>query len=452
MNTFYLGILYLVQILSSFSLETFIGINYFDYKNDLNKLKSFIGTIMITLIILGLIVISIFSVGGDFFFKLVFQTILKSNAEIIFYPWGLMTVFSAVFTGFLKTYSSLLINQQRPIRFFWINILNFSFTMIISISLLFAFPYTLVGPMWGRLIPTIISFATIMFFIIKEYNFKFNSEYLKGMKAFCLPMFFCAVFIWIVGNIDRYVIEYFLKDVSLVGVFDLAIKCTLVIDFLQVGLVNTIHPKVFNIWKDNNFKESTTEVNRYYNSLSALTLILIPLILIFVPLLFPIVVKNSFFYQIYDYLPILCMGFATRVYFYLFLAPIYFFKQTKVLPKVFLFSAIFQIVSSAILVKYFGLMGAVWANFIIKPIQALFLYFESRKIFKFKFNKMKLIYLPLFFIIMVICSEILFYHEYLLQKSICILVITSFLIYIVYKKELKMLILQILRKGKYIDY
>jgi O-antigen/teichoic acid export membrane protein len=393
---------------------------------------------MVALMVIAVLIVSFFLIGGSYAYNFIFSDLLKSP-EITFYPWGFLTVLTAVFSGFLKVYSSLLINQQKATRYLWINLLNFVFTMGISIALLFSFPYSLIGPMWGRLIPALISFLTVIYFITREYDLKFNGEFIKAMRTFCYPMIIFSFMLWVVNYIDRFVLQYFISDMSMVGVFDIAVKCTLVIEFLQGGLVNTIQPKVYMIWKDNSLTSSTSDVNKYYSGLSGLTLLAIPLFIALVPLLFPLFVKNELYYQIFAFFPILCLGFITKIYFHIFIAPIYFFKRTKVLPRVFLLSAICQIILSAILIKYFGIPGALWARFIVSVVQVLIMYTETRKFFEYSFNKLKMIYLPLFYLAMVIVGELIFFNEYLFLKAVVQLGVVGLLTLYVYRNEIAML-------------
>ena len=431
-NALYITILYFIQILSTYGIDTYIGISYFEFKDNRQKLKEHVGTIIVSLLMIGVFLLAVMMIGGDQIFKLVFQ-----DKFLTFYPWGLISVITAIFNGFIKTYSNLLINQQRPERFFWINVVNFILVIAVSITLLYIYPYTLIGPMWGRMLPSAFSFLVVLYFMIREFGIGFKKEFLKGIVAFCTPMLVYALFLWIVSYIDRFIIKHFLVDPLYVGIFDFGVKLTLMIDFVQMGLANTIQPKIYNIWKDNNLRESTTEVNRYYNGFTAITLLMIPIFVIVIPLLVPLVVRKEIYYQCFPYLSILCLGFASRGLFNLFLAPIFFFKKTKVLPKVFFFSAVFQIIISYLLIKNFGLPGAVWATFFIKPIQAMLLYIESRKIFKFKFNAMKLIYLPLFYIVMVIFSNIFLSGFNIIIVGSVQFVITGLMILLIYKNELK---------------
>jgi len=260
------------------------------------------------------------------------------------------------------------------------------------------------------------------------------------MLSFCGPMIVYGAMIWVVNYIDRYVIKYFMIDPTYVGIFDLAVKLTMGIGLLHIGLVNSIQPKVFSIWKDKDLRKSTPEVNRYYNGFTAMTLLVLPLVTIVCPLIIPLVIKNPIYYQAFMYIGILCLGYATSPAFYLFLAPIFYFKKTRILPKVFFYSAVIQVAMSSLLIWRFGLMGAVISNFLIKPVQAFFLYTESRKIFQFELNKWKLFYLPTLIIITGLILYILSPDKTGVIPGLIQLVITSALVYITYRKELNQLL------------
>jgi O-antigen/teichoic acid export membrane protein len=386
------------------------------------------------LLIFGGIVVLFSLLAGHFIFSMLFPF-----GDIPFYPWGIMTIFTAVFNGFLKTYSSLLINQQKLTRFFWINVLNFFFTIVMSLVLIKAYPNSLNGPIIGRLVPAVISFFTIIYFVIKENKLSYSSELLRSIRSFCPPLFFYSIFIWIITYIDRYILKMFLTDATFVGIFDFAVKCALVIEIIQVGIINAIHPRVYTIWKDNNIRESTPEVNKYYHSFTALSLLLIPIFILIIPILVPYIIKKEIYYESFTYLPIICVGFATRGLFNLFLAPIFFFKKTSVLPKIYVFIAGIQIIMTYFLVKYFGLIGAAWSSFVVKIIQIIFLYFESKKIFNFNFNILKLVYLPLIYVLIVIISNFMLESSNPISVKVFQCIVSYSIVFLVFKRELKQL-------------
>jgi len=435
-NAIYFTLMYFVQLVASAGMDTYIGVNYFQQKENPRRLSEFIGTVLIVMITLGTAVLFIMMMGGNLLFHIIF----RGDKALQFFPFGMITVFTAIFNGFFKTYSNLLVNQQRPERFFWLNITNFFIILTASLGILYAYPYTLNGPIVGRLIPAAISCIASVVMLTGEYGLRFSRKHLQGMFAFCAPMIFYGAMIWVVNYIDRYVIKYFMIDPTYVGIFDFAVKLTMGLGLLHTGLVNSIQPKVFNIWKDKDLRESTPQVNRYYNGMTALTLLVLPLVTIAIPLLVPIVIKNHIYYQAFAFIGILCLGYATSPAFYLFLAPVFYFKKTKLLPRVFFYSAVIQIIMSSLLVWKFGLMGAVFSNFLIKPIQAFFLYYESRKFFTYHLNHWKLIYMPL----VVILTGLLLY-VFLPDKTGIIpgsiqFILTAVLIYVTYKKELLQLV------------
>ena len=207
-----------------------------------------------------------------------------------------------------------------------------------------------------------------------------------------------------------------------------------------MGLVNSLYPKVFKIWNDGKLTMLTPEVNRYFNGFTSVTMLILPVFVIVIPLIVPFIITKNDYSQMFPYLSLLSLGFVTRSLFGIFSAPIYYLKKTKLLPRVFLYSAICQIIFSVVLIKYFGLWGAVWAGFIVKVLQVLFLYIETRKIFTFTFNKIKQIYLPLLYAIIVIISEIFMAENYRMIIQIIQMLIIFSLVFWVYRKELPFLV------------
>ena len=439
-NALYIALMYFIQIVSSFGLDMSAGVMYFDYKDDKKKLREFLGTIFIGLSMIGAFTFILFSFGGLRLFNYIF----KSSDFIDLIPFGLFTIISGIFNGVFKTYSGLLIYQERPVRFFWINISNFILTIASSLILLYLFPYTLFGPILGRLIPAIISASIALFLVGREYGLAWNQEYVKKIVSYCSPIFLYALLTWVVTYIDRFLILRLMGDSTYVGIFDIAVKLVIGLDLVMTGLVNTINPKIFNIWKIEGLRESNIEINRYYNGITAFFLLIIPLFVILAPILIPLVIHKAIYFQAFAFLAILASGYMTRVWFYMFLAPMMFFKRTAALPRVFVLSALFEIVVAIILIKYFGLMGAVWTNFMVKPVQALLMYLECRKVYTFKVNAWKIFYTPIIFIVLVIVSESLtplsmkFYIE--TGQFLAALI----LVYFAYRKELIPLLLRVL--------
>jgi len=442
-NALFISLMYFIQILSSFGLDMSAGVLYFDYKDDKKRLGKFFGTVFIGLMISAAVIFILFTLGGVRIFDITFSG--GNVLELI--PFGLFTIISGVFNGIFKTYSAILVNQQRPVRFFWINIFNFIFTVGGSLTILYLMPYTLFGPIVGRMIPAIVSASICLLLVKSEYGLQWESANVRKIVNYTTPLMIYALLIWVVSYIDRFIILRFMGDPTYVGIYDFGVKLVLGIELLLVGLVSTVNPKVYTIWKDQNLHGSTLEVNRYYNGLTAFILLLIPTFVILAPILIPVVIKKEIYYQAFSLLTILALGYASRIWFYMFLAPLMFFKRTKVLPRVFAISAFFEVIAAIFMIQWFGLMGAVWVNFMVKPLQALLLYFESRKIFHFKFNRWKIIYLPVIFMTVVIVSEIFITDQTRILFHSGQLVVSIILVWFKFRHELVLLL-----KGMFIRF
>ncbi|MEI7723840.1 MAG: oligosaccharide flippase family protein [Bacteroidota bacterium] len=431
-NVLYISLMYFIQIFSSFGLDAVASLMYIDYRDDQKRLSEFIGTVLIGLIVIGTLTFVVFFFGGFHLFNLIFS----ENNVLELIPLGIYTIFSAIMNSVFKTYSTLLVYQQRPMRFFFLNISNFVLTIGISLAILWAYPFTLYGPVIGRFVAIAIIAAVSVGLLIKEYGFKGNVNFIKPIFVFAYPILIYGFLTWVVNYIDRFIILRFMTDPALVGIYDFGVKLAIGIELLLIGLVNAINPKVFVIWKEKAISESTVEANRYYNGLTAFMLLLIPAFVLLVPMLVPIVIKKEIYFRAFGFLAILAAGNASRVWYYMFLAPLFYFKRTKALPLVFTYSAIFEIVAGMIMIKYFGLMGAVWVNFMVKPIQAFFLWRESRKVFDFHFNRWKIFYLPVIFMLFVLVSEFFVTKTTQIYFHSGQLLISVVLVWFAYRKEL----------------
>jgi O-antigen/teichoic acid export membrane protein len=245
-----------------------------------------------------------------------------------------------------------------------------------------------------------------------------------------------ALLTWVLSYVDRFIIASLMGDTTYVGIYDIAVKMVIGLDLVMTGLVNTINPKIYGIWKDKNLKESNTEINRYYNGVTALFLLVIPLFVIIMPLLIPVFIKKVLYYQAFAFLAILAAGYATRIWFYMFLAPLMYFKRTIALPRVFIISAIFNVVVGIVLIHFFGIIGAVWTNFMVKPVQALLMYLECRKVYSFRLNVWKIFYTPVIYILIVLISETFAPVEMKFKVEIGQFIVAVFLVYVAYRKEL----------------
>jgi O-antigen/teichoic acid export membrane protein len=429
-----------VQILINMGLDAYIGISYFDSRRDPRVLKGKISAITGYLLIWGLFITALFLLLGKNLFSLVFQ-----GKDIFFYPYGLMSVVTAFCNSYFKTYTNLLINQEKPDRFAVVNLANFVMTIAFSLTGLFMFPETLIGPMWGRLLSGFGIFLIAFISLGKQSvaRIKLGAE-LKQALHFSFPVLLFFLFSWSISNIYPFILKYFmtLQDVA---IFGLALQFTLLVEFVLNGMGNSISPKIFAMIKEHDLKGSTPELNKYFSGFNAFSLLLIPASTFFIPLFLPLLISKDYEAS-FIFLSVLNIGFASRGLYNYFLAPIYLFKKTSVLPRMYLVTAIVQIIISIVFIKYFGIWGAVAANLLTKIIQNFLLYIAARKFFSFNFSVVKFIWLPLLVTVVITGSEYFINGHNLHLIRLLQMAFTYSLVYFYYRNEVKALLIDLTEK------
>lgn len=422
----------LAKILFTFSADSFLGFNYIHYNNSKSNLQRFIGTTSVFMLVYGVLMLLLFCVLGGSAIKLLYP-----GKNISFYPFGFLSVLTGLLNGIFKAYSTLMIYREKPAPFLWSNIIHFTLVLAVSITGLYLYPQTLLGPIWGRFVGAIATFLWSLTYFISASRFKVDFNILKKLLSYSAPLYLFGILYWIVSNIDRYFILGLLSEKD-VAIFDFAVKLTLAIEFLQNGLSSAIYPKIFQIWKKNDdVPHGNVEINRFFHVFALITVVGIPVLYLSVPLLVPLLVNNSELYASFNLLPLLFAGMVSRIWYYYLVAPIYYFKQTKVMPLVFGFAAIFQIASTYILIQLNGIDGAVWANLLTKLFQVFLLYLFVRRFYTLRVNVKKLIVFPAVYMMLLIAAEIFLKPVNIYLLNLIHIVIITVLAYSFFRNELK---------------
>lgn len=436
----YIAFTMFIQILVNVNFDSALSLYYYDYYKTPQKLNELVSTVAISLILFGSVCSLFFIFSGN----LIFDFISKDQT-FSFFPYGIMSIVTAICNSFFRTYTSLLIIQEKVERFFWVNTLNFVLTVGISLVGLYMYQHTLIGPMWGRLLSGIGIFSTAAFFIYKEFGIHFKLEFIKKILPYSLPLLSYSLISWALSYADIYIINRYIT-VSDVGVFDFAIKCTLLIDFSLNALSSAIAPKLYSIWAKLKINHSTPEVNRYFNAFTAIIILTVALNIFIIPLGVPLIVRKTEYYEAFKFLPFIALSYVGRGLYMMYLNPIYFFKKTKLLPPLYLILAVIKIALSIFFIKLYGLWGAIIILLFIKIVEIFILTFAARKTFIFKFNKLKLIVLPIGYVVLVIILEQFtgIINPHLLH--FISLLIAAFAVTWIYKNEIKVTALSLMKR------
>jgi len=426
----YISFTLLLQVIFNYGLDNYTGIHHFDYKNDTYKLRQFVGTIVAYLFMIGSIVTLSATIAGYILFP-----ILLGDA-FVFFPYGFMCVITAFCNSFFRTYVNFLFYDDKAKKYFWLNFFNFIITIALCWIGLEMYKQTLIGPMWGRLLSGIAIFLVACILYIREYGISWAPETIPGLQRFCVPVVLFFLLNWVTLYINNYIINAY-SGTTDVGVYDFALKCTLLIEFVQTGILGTINPRIYALWKNKGEAQSTVEENRYHHVFSMFTVLFVAINIVLLPIAIQLFVNNESYYEVFRFLPVLCAAFVFRGIYNAYYNVVIYHKKTQALPRALAVTSLIQITLCIVLLQAFGIWGAVWSFVLAKPVQIFFLWIESRKLFTFRYNFIKIFALPLLYFTIVLLLQYLPLRLTPEQLAVIQLLLAILIVLLVFRKDMK---------------
>jgi O-antigen/teichoic acid export membrane protein len=428
-----LAISILIQVIVTYSFDTSLYIHYHEFKNDPARLRPFISSVFIFMLILGFGVAVFFSIAGGFIFNIAFP-----NSTISFYPYGLISVGVGIFQAIFKVNGNLLQTRGEPTVFLWSNVVSFSITAIATIVGLKMFPGALVGPLGGRLLAGLVSAIWVLARIFREFGFHTQSPWQHTSLSFNAYTFVYQLQQWAINYLDRFLIMFFMP-LSTVGVYDFALKCVVPIELMLNGLNASINPSVISLITEQKTKGATVQINRYFYGLVSAILLLVCLTIAAVPLLLDTLIIKSDYARAIPYIPYLALIYifkSARLYFVL---PYSVLKKMQRLTILNFIVTVIKIGLMILLIWYWQLYGLIISAFIAYTIEIILLWYNLKDDYAMRFNVIKLLGIPVFLFLTIITAESLFDDTYSLVLHTFYGIFSVVLLYMVYRNELKML-------------
>jgi O-antigen/teichoic acid export membrane protein len=426
----YSGFSLLIQVFVTYSFDTSVYTYFHEYKQDKDKLARFVSSAFTFILILGLLTGLVFMLVGSWVFSKVY-----SESKILFYPYGLISVVTAIFQAAFKVNSSLMQTQEKAVSFLWFNLLSFSLIAFFTVGGLLIFPNNLIGPIIGRSLAVTITGLWVLVIIYQQFGFHFDFPLIRSTFGFNQPVLAYQVIQWFNNYYDKVMMQFYLP-VAQIGIYDFAYKCVSSIEFVLVGLYNSFTPKVLGMVALQTKKKATPEINRYYNGLTAVTILLVGLSIFAFPIILKWFNKPTWLAAIV-WMPFIAVTYLLRSMRFYVAMPYAAIKYTKPLPYFYFIIVASKIVMMVILIPQYGVTGVIistWAGYVIEVVM---LYLGIRNRFDIQFNVFKLITAPLAMALLVVSIEPWLGTQHpLIVHSLYLLVGVILLIW-AYRNELK---------------
>lgn len=429
----YLAFSLLVQILTTYSFDTSLYIHFHEYKTDKRKLASFVSSAFIFMCIIGAGVGIIFTIGGELVFNQIF-----SDRPISFYPYGWMAVMTGIFQALFKVHSNLLQSREQPQVYLWANVLSFASIAVFTILGLYFFPETLIGPIAGRLLAAMIAGGWVLVRVFAEFGMHFDYPLLRSSFSFNFYTFIYQLLQWTVNYVDRLVMVFFLV-LSEIGVYDFALKCLLLIEFLSNGLHSAFYPKVVSAVMAQDKKGSSPEINRYYHGFTSVNLTMICVCILLIPVALDLVATRSGYEEAVLYIPYLALVYIFRTMRQFYSAPYGILKHAKPLPIIYAVVSVIKIGLIVLLIDRFRIYGVVAASLISAMVEIVLLYVNIRRKFLFRYNLFKIVVAPLAVFVMILVLEPTFGKAAPTLLHLSYVIVCAGLLWWAYRRELKLI-------------
>lgn len=429
----YLVFSLLVQIIVTFSFDTSVYIHFHEFKNDSKKLSVFISSAFIFMLLTGIATVLLFTAIGDVVFR-----IALPERNVSFFPYGMASVGAGAFQALFKVHSSLLQSREKPETFFWSNVLSFTMIAAFTIIGLELYPNSLMGPIVGRLMASAIAGSWALARIFREFGLRFDFTWLKSSFSFNTYTFIYQILQWIINYFDR-IIMLLILSLADVGVYVFATQCLIVLELLMNSLHSSFYPKVVSAVMEQEQKQSSPVINRYYHGLTGVIMISACIGILLLPWAIETFVRKPAYQETIPYLPYLATIYFFRTMRLFFTAPYGILKYTKPLPVIYFGVAGIKILLMLLLMPAMGIYGVVAASLVSAIIEIILINYGIKSMFRFRFNFFKIVGAPMILFLMIMILEPLLGQRYPYTIHFAYLVTCALLLWRAYRKEIQAL-------------
>jgi O-antigen/teichoic acid export membrane protein len=405
---------------------------YWDYKDDKNRLGTFVSSTINSIVFRTLILLGIVFIAGSFIGKLFPHEALQQ-----FEVYGPFLIIAAMSRS-LTSVSTVLYRNEKNLSYFIIVSLCYGlFRSLFQIVGVLYLDLSFIGYIYGTAIGGGLVSIVVFILIFRKSGLHFRRNKNREFRTFSIPLFLNDLIAWGILYIDRF---FLIQNPVNLGIYDNAMKFAFGVHLIVQGLAAAVQPELFGYLNEGIEKtgQQIKKISHLFilETISVVTIFIIPLML--------------FIYMFFETDLIASAGLITIIVVkYIFIAQydlfswvIVFFKKTRVLFLGNLIVFGLTILLNWILIPYIGFYGSITAFLFAYTVQATIFYFIQKKMLSIQWNKIKVLGFPLSIILFTAIAEFLkvyFQLDIFLTAFAVMLFISSGVIFL-YHKELKSLV------------
>jgi O-antigen/teichoic acid export membrane protein len=413
----FINIIFIVLMVSFHGSQTRY---YYDNKNDLNELGSYLFSTNTFLFFISLIYSVIVLFWGDRLFSYI-------DTDIPYKPYIQVSLFIPVFMVFNRLAISFYLAKREYLKNVLLNIVQFLITTCFIVILIVWLDYDAYGYLLGTLFGNGIFLIIFYPLYAKRFKLKFSVKHVKNAIIFGSPLIFHLLSGNLHNMIDRVILEKYLS-IADVGIYTLAFQIGMGITVLSTSFNQSFQPNFYELMaSDISDNEKRQRIRKTYS----FWVLILSSITIFATLFsseFIILLTNTEYHKALSVTPfVMISSFFTGLY-YFAVTPLFFYKKTNIIPLITFLSFILNLLLNLLLIPIYGMYGAVFSTIISHVFLTVVFYFTGRRLFNPNYD-LRFTFLSIIFIFVALSSSFMDFSMASLIIKIVFLFVTLLILF-----------------------
>lgn len=266
---------------------------------------------------------------------------------------------SAAFELLLVVPLSLLRIQERAVFFSVLSFTRFALLVIINWVLLTVYRLGIEGVLWGILLSTVVSYALLLPYLLRNIRFGFLVPQLKEMLRFGLPLMGAGLAIVVLNLGDRYLLKL-LSTLESVGLYTLGYRIAGLISLLFVSSFGLgYYPAIFKIGRGPEGRAFLSKTFMYFTFAVFWSVLVLSTL---APEILRLIAVNPVYWEADKVIFLLSVGFAFHGMFNVLLAGFFLEKRTGLITALVSGTVLLNIGLNTILIPRWDIIGAAVAT------------------------------------------------------------------------------------------
>lgn len=302
--------------------------------------------------------------------------------------------------------------------------LSASTTVVLNVVFIAGFKMGAYGMFWATVVAKAV---TVLYLLISQKVWKyfsvrcFSFDSFKQICRYSVPLIPNQLSWWIIGVSDRTIISKFI-NLAANGIYNVSNKfSSIYITFYNIFNMSWTESVSLHINEKDNKKFLSDTINSMFRFFSSVCFGIIACM----PFVFPFLI-NKKYNESYDQIPILMIAVLFQVLVGLYSVIYVALKKSVEIAKTSAYSAVINIVTNIILIRYIGLYAASFSTLFAYAAMGIYRYFHVKKYVNVPLKKATVI--PTLFI--GILSLASFYYDHKLTNVLTLIIVVVYAVFI----------------------